>query len=104
MCGITGAVWTTPREALSEQALAQMTDSLTHRGPDDRGLFYSPAGLTGNQSRSDAVFPRGAGEHSGVSEEPGDVGTVGVGLWFRRLSIIDLATGAQPMEIGRAHV
>lgn len=97
MCGITGAVWTTPREALSEQALAQMTDSLTHRGPDDRGLFYSPAGLTGNHSRSDAVFPRGAGEHSGVSAEPGDVGTVGVGLGFRRLSIIDLATGAQPM-------
>jgi asparagine synthase (glutamine-hydrolysing) len=59
MCGIAGFAGAGEREIL-----AKMTDALTHRGPDDRGLW--------------------------------DNGTVFLG--HRRLSIIDLAGGHQPMS------
>ena len=55
-------------DAVDRAALGAMTDSLRHRGPDDEGFFV---------------------------EEP-DAGPT-VGLGFRRLSIIDLETGNQPI-------
>ncbi len=62
MCGIV-ALATVERCRPAESILRQMRDSMTHRGPDDAGIF--------------------------VGE--------GIGLGHRRLSIIDLATGHQPM-------
>src|SRR5947209_2593653 len=44
-----------------------MTDAIRHRGPDDDGFYIE------------------------------DLGDVGVGLGFRRLSIIDLESGNQPI-------
>src|SRR3954470_4308860 len=58
MCGIAGFAGAGEREIL-----AKMTDALTHRGPDDRGVW--------------------------------DDGTVFLG--HRRLSIVDLEGGHQPM-------
>ena len=58
------------REAVDRVALVRMTQVLRHRGPDDEGFFV-----------------RGYGDG------------VGVGLGFRRLSIIDLETGNQPISI-----
>jgi asparagine synthase (glutamine-hydrolysing) len=55
-------------DAVDRDALVRMTRVLRHRGPDDEGFFVS---------------------------EYGD--GVGVGLGFRRLSIIDLETGNQPI-------
>jgi asparagine synthase (glutamine-hydrolysing) len=69
MCGIAGYFSTTAREDLS-QALRRMTDAIAHRGPDDVGYFESTA--------SD--------------------GRARVGLGHRRLSIIDLSTGHQPLS------
>jgi len=66
MCGICGIVGPEPVE---RAALAEMTQALRHRGPDDEGFYV--------------------GEHSD--------GTA-VGLGFRRLSIIDLDTGNQPIS------
>ena len=57
------------REAVDRVALVRMTQVLRHRGPDDEGFFV-----------------RGYGDG------------VGVGLGFRRLSIIDLETGNQPIS------
>jgi asparagine synthase (glutamine-hydrolysing) len=57
------------REAVDRDALVRMTQVLRHRGPDDEGFFV-----------------RGYGDG------------VGVGLGFRRLSIIDLETGNQPIS------
>jgi len=63
MCGIAGIVLSDRGERCSEQRLVAMRDVMTHRGPDDQGLY-----INGN-----------------------------IGLAHRRLSIIDLSTGHQPM-------
>ncbi len=73
MCGIAGGLWFEERQALSDKVLDSMVDSLIHRGPDDRGIYSEPL-------RRDVA------------------GLVpGVALGFRRLSIIDLQGGHQPM-------
>jgi len=69
MCGITGAVWSDSRLAVDAETLRRMTDVLRHRGPDDRGAYF--------------------GTHLGDA--------LGVALGFRRLSIIDLEGGRQPL-------
>ena len=68
MCGIAGYFSTSAREDLT-QALHRMTEAIVHRGPDDVGYFES-ATLDGRAR---------------------------VGLGHRRLSIIDLSTGHQPL-------
>jgi asparagine synthase (glutamine-hydrolysing) len=68
MCGIAGYFSTNARDDLS-QALQHMTDAIRHRGPDDVGYFES---ITPNERAR-------------------------VGLGHRRLSIIDLSTGHQPL-------
>jgi asparagine synthase (glutamine-hydrolysing) len=68
MCGIAGYFSTSDREDLS-QALHRMTEAIVHRGPDDVGYFES-ATVDGRAR---------------------------VGLGHRRLSIIDLSTGHQPL-------
>ncbi|MBK1694740.1 asparagine synthetase B [Chromatium weissei] len=63
MCGIAGIFDTRERRAINAEQLAQMNQTLFHRGPDDGGLHLEP----------------------------------GVGLAHRRLSIIDLSGGHQPL-------
>ncbi len=75
MCGITGAIWTTADRAIDAALLDRMTDRLAHRGPDDRGTYLRPLGCPG-----------------------GDPGEPGVALGMRRLSIIDVAGGHQPIS------
>lgn len=67
MCGIAGAVWTAGSLLVTEPVLRRMTQSLAHRGPDDDGHYFATVGKT----------------------------TVALG--HRRLSIIDLSTGKQPI-------
>ncbi|MEM9645166.1 MAG: asparagine synthase (glutamine-hydrolyzing), partial [Planctomycetota bacterium] len=71
MCGIAGLVAPLRAEEIST-AVHQMTDAITHRGPDDSGQVI------------------------------GD----GIGIGMRRLSIIDVAGGQQPIanESGDIHV
>jgi asparagine synthase (glutamine-hydrolysing) len=75
MCGITGAIWTDPERAIEAQILQRMTDCLRHRGPDGDGTYYSEYRF-----------------------RPPYESMPGVALGHRRLSIIDLATGGQPMS------
>jgi asparagine synthase (glutamine-hydrolysing) len=63
MCGICGQIAGDRQRTIDVSLLDRMTDSLTPRGPDDRGTY-----IAGN-----------------------------VGLGFRRLSIIDVEGGHQPM-------
>ena len=64
MCGICGVTRLVPPGPVDEGLVRRMRDSMTHRGPDDEGLYLAD----------------------------------GVGLGHRRLSIIDLSGGHQPMS------
>lgn len=75
MCGITGAIWTAPNLAVQPAVLRRMTEVLRHRGPDDAGHYECECRL-----------------------QPPHAAAPGVALGFRRLAIIDLQTGAQPMS------
>jgi len=61
MCGIAGII--DQQNPVPRDLIKQMTDSLTHRGPDDEGFYIEG----------------------------------GIGMGHRRLSIIDLDTGGQPI-------
>ena len=74
MCGIAGSVWTRPKLAIGQDVLAKMIASLRHRGPDDHGTYLQDMQL-----------------------EPSSGSEPGVALGFRRLAIIDLPTGNQPL-------
>jgi asparagine synthase (glutamine-hydrolysing) len=64
MCGICGAAWTDGGRPLAEDDLRKMVARLTHRGPDDEGIYLDGQGALG----------------------------------FRRLSIVDLTGGHQPLS------
>src|SRR5437879_778148 len=86
MCGIAG-LWRVDGTPLDPFVLARMSASLAHRGPDGEGavLFNTRVGDRG-------VLVRGAPGASQVS------GAYDLGLGHRRLAIIDLSTGDQPMS------
>ena len=73
MCGIVGIV-DRGEKPVSEAALRSMCAALVHRGPDDDGFYLNSRG--------------GSADHHGPS----------VGLGMRRLAIIDLTTGKQPIH------
>jgi asparagine synthase (glutamine-hydrolysing) len=72
VCGISGRLNTDLKSSVDGDLLAQMTQAISHRGPDGSGQFVDGP----------------------------------VGLGHRRLSIIDLHTGGQPIsnEDGTVHV
>jgi len=73
MCGINGIAFSSQaRRHVNPTVLKSMRDVITHRGPDDEGIF--------------------------IDEE--------IGLGHRRLSIVDVASGHQPMtnEDGSLHI
>lgn len=73
MCGITGAVWSDEKRAIGQGLLDRMTETIAHRGPDDSQTWRCT-------------------DHRNAAGEP-----MGIGLGFRRLSIIDLEGARQPM-------
>jgi len=68
MCGITGILET--GGPVDREALRRMTNTLRHRGPDDESYYFSE-------------------NHDGH---------ISAGFGFRRLAIIDLSGGRQPMS------
>jgi asparagine synthase (glutamine-hydrolysing) len=64
MCGVAGIVALGSAPAPAREALLRMAGALTHRGPDELGIYRD----------------------------------AGAGLAHARLSIVDLATGQQPMS------
>src|SRR6059058_5573668 len=76
MCGVAGLMVATPRDHIG--ALGRnVARALRHRGPDD-GLFWM--------------------EGHGICDEKGVDRTTSVILAHRRLSIVDLDGGRQPMS------
>jgi asparagine synthase (glutamine-hydrolysing) len=80
MCGITGIV-NLDDSPVNSDLLRSMTQVLQHRGPDDEGFFLN--------SRP-PLFP----DRKWKSCK----GKGNVGFGHRRLSIIDLSTGHQPLS------
>ncbi len=74
MCGITGAVWSQPDKRIEQATLRRMVEVLAHRGPDGEGTYTAD-----------------------LRVEPGQEAAPGVALGHRRLAIIDVAGGHQPM-------
>src|SRR4030081_2856285 len=73
MCGIAGACWIENGSPVDGSTLRRMTDAIQHRGPDDEGQYLSATKLANSSAG-------------------------GVALGHRRLSIIDLAGGHQPLS------
>jgi len=83
MCGIAGASWTADGRPLALAELERMIAVLAHRGPDDSGTYLSTtAGRAADTARSEISTSR----------------ETGAALGHRRLSIIDLAGGHQPLS------
>ena len=78
MCGIAGFIGAVPEGIEPYGDLRRMARAIAHRGPDDEGLLYASVAN----------------------------GRMQVGLAHRRLSIIDLKTGQQPLgnEDGRVQI
>ncbi len=72
MCGICGIFNFNNKEPIDKELIQRMTSVLKHRGPDDEGMYLSKV-----QSPKSKV---------------------NIGLGVRRLSIIDLETGHQPIH------
>jgi len=64
MCGICGVLYTEKDRYVNRSVVSEMCDTITHRGPDDVGIWVDK----------------------------------NVGMGMRRLSIIDLNTGKQPIS------
>ncbi len=91
MCGIAGVAWTNEAEPIDESVVRRMIRVLAHRGPDDEGLVTLIGPYDSHPDRRGHADP-----HTG----PGAI------LGHRRLAIIDLAGGHQPLanEDGSIHV
>lgn len=84
MCGIAGiAHW--DGRPIDHSVLKRMADSLVHRGPDEEGLYRNAAARMGESA--DVAAPGAQHGHA-----------ASVGLAHRRLSIIDLSSGQQPLS------
>src|SRR5436190_20461472 len=87
MCGIAGAAWSAAAVPLDINVLARMTTAIAHRGPDDAGYYHS------------AIAPDRAARDSRELKALGPPADSrpGAALGHRRLSIIDLSGGHQPL-------
>jgi len=72
MCGICGVIQLggAPREVVSPATLDWMTDSMTHRGPNDRGTYAAP-GVALGVRRLSVVDVEGG--HQPFSDEEGEI-------------------------------
>jgi len=92
MCGITG-IFHRSGAPVDLDVLVRMTRTLTHRGPDEEGYFVNVADAD-NGLRRDLPLRRPTPVGSAALQ----AGAGNLGFGHRRLSIIDLATGQQPLS------
>jgi asparagine synthase (glutamine-hydrolysing) len=93
MCGLAG-IYNRNGGPVDLNLLIRMTRTLIHRGPDEEGYFINT-----RRPGSGKAWKRG-GLEAGTPPLRGciDGGKGNVGMGHRRLSIIDLSTGQQPLS------
>ena len=89
MCGIAG-VFQRSGDKVDTDLLIRMARSLVHRGPDEEGYFL-------NASTPTTWLPSDGTRVPALVRGCIDGGAGNVGLGHRRLSIIDLSSGQQPL-------
>lgn len=94
MCGIAG-IFNRKGFSVDPEILIRMTRTLTHRGPDEEGYFVNAKMPGSRESGKSGVSVRTLCENDSKRSDIQGKGNVGLG--HRRLSIIDLATGQQPI-------
>ena len=94
MCGIAGWVRFDGRDA-DLNLLVKMTRTLEHRGPDEEGYFLNWPENLGSGGGSEVSVQYLSGNPEGSRTEKN---RASAGLGHRRLSIIDLASGQQPLS------
>jgi asparagine synthase (glutamine-hydrolysing) len=73
MCGICGALAFNDSFACDEQTIVAMRDTMTHRGPDDAGVWTSPAGRVGLGHRRLSIIDVSHSGHQPMSNEDASV-------------------------------
>ena len=93
MCGICGIVQVRgePRRVVAPEVLDRMTDSMTHRGPDDRGTYMSP-GVAFGVRRLSIVDVEGG--HQPFSNESGRIWAVQNGELYNHAEIRSRLSGS----------
>jgi asparagine synthase (glutamine-hydrolysing) len=88
MCGICGVVQVegTPRSVISREALVRMTDVMTHRGPNDRGI-HSEGGMALGVRRLSIIDVEGG--HQPFSDERGSIWAVQNGELYNHDALRD---------------
>jgi len=94
MCGIAG-IFNRNSSPVDIDLLIRMTRNLVHRGPDEEGYFLNAGKLESGEAGSLNERLHTLDIRANKSRQLYGNGNVGLG--HRRLSIIDLATGQQPL-------
>ncbi len=92
MCGIAG-IFHRNGAPVAPDVLLRMTRTLTHRGPDEEGYFVNAGPRGGGEAGTATGAPRFT-----ILDSRFAAPRANVGLGHRRLSIIDLSTGQQPLS------
>jgi asparagine synthase (glutamine-hydrolysing) len=85
MCGIFG-YWNRARRALSDEALREMAHTLTHRGPDDEGIWHQPQRGVAIGNRRLSIIDIAGGHQPFVSDD-GQIAVVQNGEIFNHIEL-----------------
>lgn len=73
MCGIVGVYNFKKNDGVNQDLILKMRDEMSHRGPDDEGIYISPDGKTALGHRRLSILDLTAAGHQPMSDESGNI-------------------------------
>jgi len=73
MCGFCGIIDLREGQEISQATLRRMTSILSHRGPDDEGIYISKNKKTGLGHRRLSIIDLSPAGHQPMSNEDGSI-------------------------------